>query len=111
MSTLSTHVLDTTHGRPAVEMAITLSGPGGTIASGKTNPDGRCPGLAAGDLKAGRYVFRFWVADYFRMLGVGLTEPPFLDVVPIEFGIAEGPGHYHVPLLVTPFGYSTYRGS
>ena len=110
MSTLSTHVLDTMHGRPASGMAVVLSGPDGEIARGATNADGRCPELAPPDLAPGRYSLRFSVADYFRALGVSLPDPPFLDEVTVDFGIAEV-GHYHVPLLVSPYAYSTYRGS
>ena len=111
MSTLSTHVLDTMHGRPAAGMAVMLDGPGGEIARGTTDPDGRCPGLAPAELAPGYYALRFAVADYFRGLGVTLAEPPFLDEVTVHFGIAGNGGHYHVPLLVSPYGYSTYRGS
>ncbi|HEX8239529.1 MAG TPA: hydroxyisourate hydrolase [Allosphingosinicella sp.] len=111
MSTLSTHVLDTMHGRPAAGMMVALSGPNGEIARGTTNDDGRCPGLTPADLPPGRYALSFSVADYFRGLGVALPDPPFLDRVSVDFGIAADGGHYHVPLLVSPFGYSTYRGS
>ena len=108
--TLSTHVLDTTHGRPAAGVALRLSTAAGEpLFSGVTNADGRCPGLPA--LEAGRYRLTFSVAAYFRGLGVTLPDPPFLDEVAIDFGIAADGGHYHVPLLVSPFGYSTYRGS
>lgn len=109
MTTLSTHVLDTMHGKPAAGLALVLTGPDGEIARGVTNADGRCPGLAPETLAPGRYALRFAVADYFRGLGVDLPDPPFLDAVTIDFGVAEG--HYHVPLLVSPFSYSTYRGS
>ncbi|HYJ29946.1 MAG TPA: hydroxyisourate hydrolase [Allosphingosinicella sp.] len=111
MSTLTTHVLDTSHGRPAASMALVLSGPDGEIARGTTNADGRCPELARDALAPGRYAIRFSVADYFRRLGVALPDPPFLDEVTVEFGVAPDGGHYHVPLLVSPFAYSTYRGS
>lgn len=111
MSTLSTHVLDTMHGRPAAGMKLVLSGPHGEIARGITNADGRCPGLVAGELVAGRYALTFAVAAYFRARGVALPDPPFLDEVGIDFGVAAEGGHYHVPLLVSPFAYSTYRGS
>ena len=110
MSTLSTHVLDTAHGQPAAGMALTLSDAGGAVLfSGHTNADGRCPGLPAPDV--GRYRLSFAVAEYYRGAGVSLPDPPFLDVVVIDFGVAAGGGHYHVPLLVAPYGYSTYRGS
>ena len=111
MTTLSTHVLDTMHGRPAAGMAVALSGPEGEIARGITNADGRCPELAQAGLAPGRYALSFAVADYFRAQGVDLPDPPFLDEVSVDFGIAAGGGHYHVPLLVSPFAYSTYRGS
>jgi 5-hydroxyisourate hydrolase len=109
MSTLSTHVLDTTHGRPAAEVSLALSDENGApLFAGMTNADGRCPGLP--DLVQGRYKLTFAVADYFLKAGVMLPEPPFLDVVTIDFGVS-GESHYHVPLLVSPYGYSTYRGS
>jgi 5-hydroxyisourate hydrolase len=111
MTSLSTHVLDTMHGRPAAGMKVTLSGPDGEIARGVTNADGRCPGLAQGSLAPGRYTLSFAVAEYFRGLGVDLADPPFLDDVAVDFGVAAEHGHYHVPLLVSPFAYSTYRGS
>ncbi len=111
MTTLSTHVLDTMHGRPAAGMALVLSGPDGEVARGTTNADGRCPDLVRAALAPGQYALRFAVADYFRSQGVGLPDPPFLDEVTVDFGIAAGGGHYHVPLLVSPYSYSTYRGS
>jgi len=111
MTSLSTHVLDTMHGRPAAGMEVALAGPDGEIGRATANADGRCPDLAQGALGPGRYTLRFSVADYFRTLGVALPDPPFLDVVSVDFGIAAGGGHYHVPLLVSPFAYSTYRGS
>ena len=111
MSTFSTHVLDTMHGRPAAGMALVLSGADGEISRGATNSDGRCPDLVRGELAPGRYEIRFSVADYFRGQGVALPDPPFLDEVTVAFGVAGDGGHYHVPLLVSPFAYSTYRGS
>lgn len=111
MSGLTTHVLDTAHGRPAAGMAVRLFRGGELIAQGTTNADGRCPGLVDGEAKPGRYRLEFAVAAYFRDGGVALPDPPFLDVVGIDFGIAEAGGHYHVPLLVSPYAYSTYRGS
>jgi len=111
MNTLSTHVLDTMHGRPASGLAVVLGGPDGELGRGKTNADGRCPELAPAGLAPGRYTLRFAVADYFRGLGVALADPPFLDEVAVAFGVAADGGHYHVPLLVSPYAYSTYRGS
>lgn len=108
--TLSTHVLDTAHGRPAAGVAVTLStAAGDEIWSGATDDDGRCPGMPG--IAAGGYRLTFAVAAYFRGAGVVLPDPPFIDRVAIDFGVAAGGGHYHVPLLVAPFGYSTYRGS
>jgi 5-hydroxyisourate hydrolase len=98
-------------GRPAAGLMVVLSGPQGEIARGATNADGRCPDLVQGALAPGRYTLRFAVADYFRGTGVTLPDPPFLDEVAVDFGIAAEGGHYHVPLLVSPFAYSTYRGS
>lgn len=110
MSTLSTHVLDTAHGCPAAGVVLRLTtSDGATLFSGMTNADGRCPDLTS--LETGRYRLEFHIADYFRTQGVSLPEPPFLDVVTIAFGLSEDVGHYHVPLLVSPYGYSTYRGS
>ncbi|TYC89202.1 hydroxyisourate hydrolase [Novosphingobium sp. BW1] len=110
MNTLSTHILDTAHGTPASGVAIELIAEGGSVLfTGTSNADGRCPDLP--QVPSGGYHLRFAVADYFREKGVHLPEPPFLDVVQIDFGIAETGAHYHVPLLVSPYGYSTYRGS
>jgi 5-hydroxyisourate hydrolase len=109
MSSLSTHVLDTTHGCPAEGVAVTLSTGGAALYTGTTDADGRCRDLPT--LAPGAYRLEFAVAGYFRARGVALADPPFLDVVPIDFGVAETGAHYHVPLLVSPFGYSTYRGS
>jgi len=109
MSSLSTHVLDTTHGCPAEGVELRLWATDGTLLfSGVTNADGRCPGLPA--IERGRYRLTFAIAAYFRGQGAALSDPPFLDVVAIDFGIADD-GHYHVPLLASPFSYSTYRGS
>ncbi len=108
---LSTHVLDTTHGRPAAGVGLSLMRGDEMIFRGSTDADGRCPALKGMGFPRGRYTLSFGVADYFRGLGVALPDPPFLDHVRIDFGIANEGAHYHVPLLVSPFGYSTYRGS
>jgi len=114
---LSTHVLDTHAGRPAVGMAVALYELAGeryyqlTIAV--TNGDGRTdqPLIGGRPLPTGRYELRFSVGDHFRSRGIEAGEPPFLDIVPLRFSIAEPEGHYHVPLLCSPWSYSTYRGS
>ncbi|CAN7362701.1 hydroxyisourate hydrolase [Phenylobacterium sp. LjRoot225] len=109
MSSLSTHVLDTTHGRPAEGVTLRLMADATVLFEGVTDADGRCRDLPA--LAPGRYRLEFAVAAYFRAKGVVLSDPPFLDSIPIHFGVAETGAHYHVPLLVSPYGYSTYRGS
>ena len=109
MTTLSTHVLDTMHGRPAAGMQLWLEDAAGeALFAGETNADGRCPGMP--ELAPGRYALTFAVAEYFAGEGVALPDPPFLGDVRIAFGVSDD-GHYHVPLLVSPFAYSTYRGS
>ena len=113
MSGLTTHVLDTMHGRPAAGVAVRLMREGQILVSTVTNADGRCdaPLLTGEALTAGTYRLEFDVGDYFRRLGVGLPAPAFLETVVIDFGVAENAANYHVPLLVSPFAYSTYRGS
>lgn len=113
MSGLTTHVLDTAHGRPAAGVALRLLRDGKLVAAATTNADGRCdqPLLLGGLMTEGRYRLEFDIGAYFRGLGVELPEPAFLDTVVIDFGVADPRAHYHVPLLVSPFGYSTYRGS
>lgn len=118
MGRLTTHVLDTAAGRPAVGLKVVLSrldGAPGVLASAKTNSDGRLdqPLLDGTAFAPGHYEIMFHVGDYFRANGVALAEPAFLDLVPLRFGIARGSedSHYHVPLLVSPYAYSTYRGS
>ena|SRR5438105_3031736 len=117
MGRLTTHVLDTTTGGPAAGMGIALYRLNGEAAellhSSRLNQDGRSvkPLLEGASMQAGRYRLVFEVAAYFEALGVALPEPPFLDRVPIDFGLADTASHYHVPLLVSPWAYSTYRGS
>ncbi len=112
---LTTHVLDTANGKPATGMAVDLLDlqSGELIITFLTNADGRAdaPLLTGGAMAAGKYELRFHVADYFAIAGTPLPEEPFLDVVPVVFGIADPGAHYHVPLLVSPWAYSTYRGS
>ena len=113
MSGLTTHVLDTAHGKPAAGVAVRLLRGDEVLVSTRTNADGRCdsPLLTGEAAKPGAYRLEFEVGAYYRALGVALPDPAFLEVVAIEFGIADAAAHYHVPLLVSPFGYSTYRGS
>lgn len=118
MGHLSTHVLDIMHGCPAAGMAVTLQRVDGeglrTISTLTLNGDGRNPGgplLDAAGMAVGRYRLVFEVGAYFRARGVVLPEPAFIDVVVLDFGIADAQGHYHVPLLASPWSYSTYRGS
>ncbi len=117
MGHLSTHVLDTANGCPAAGMRVTLQRLDGnaaqTLKTITLNPDGRGDGplLDATTMATGRYRLLFEVAPYFRARGTALADPPFIDTVPLDFGIADAAGHYHVPLLVSPWAYSTYRGS
>jgi 5-hydroxyisourate hydrolase len=115
MGRITTHVLDTAAGRPAAGLKVILTRLDGTpavVAEAVTNADGRCdkPLLDGAAFAAGRYEIMFHVGDYFRRSGVALPDPPFLDLVPLRFGVTED-AHYHVPLLVSPYAYSTYRGS
>jgi 5-hydroxyisourate hydrolase len=117
MGKLTTHVLDTANGCPAAGMAVRLyrfdaDGPK-WLRSLRLNGDGRADGpmLEGAALTAGRYRLVFEVAAYFRARGDKLPEPAFLDEVPLDFGIADDSSHYHVPLLASPWSYSTYRGS
>ena len=115
---LSTHVLDTMHGTPAGGMAVTLYTTQGSVAtlvrqfvlnSEGRNPDG--PLYDNNSLCVGTYRLVFDVAGYFKARGVSLPEPNFLNQVSLDFGVAHTDQHYHVPLLVSPWSYSTYRGS
>ncbi|WP_421701726.1 hydroxyisourate hydrolase [Aliiroseovarius sp.] len=113
---LTTHVLDTARGCPAEGIKILLYRVSGNshrkIAEAVTNADGRTdvPILPEGDFKPGTYELIFFAGDYLRATGQAGAEPLFLDQVPIRFGMSED-DHYHVPLLLSPYGYSTYRGS
>lgn len=114
---LTTHVLDTARGCPAEGIKIALYRVSGNshrkIAETQTNADGRTdsPILPAEAFKTGTYELIFFCGDYLRAAGLALEDPLFLDQIPIRFGIADGQSHYHVPLLLSPFGFSTYRGS
>lgn len=114
MGRLTTHVLDTATGRPAEGMTITLrSGDGTEIKTVVTNADGRVdsPLLIGADLIVGTYELLFHVGEYLDRTSPGLAEPKFLDLIPLRFGVSDATAHYHVPLLLSPYGYSTYRGS
>jgi 5-hydroxyisourate hydrolase len=118
MGKLTTHVLDTAHGRPAAGMRLSLlrlaaDGSATPLKSLALDTDGRAgaPLLEGEALQRGRYRLVFGVADYFRGCGLVLPEPPFLDTVPVDFGVADANAHYHVPLLVSPWSCATYRGS
>ena len=117
MARLSTHVLDTSRGMPAagvrVEVHLLENDGRRPVAVATTNADGRTdsPLVSGESLEVGVYELTFHAGDYFRKAGVALTDPPFLDDVVIRVGIAEPAGSYHVPLLLAPYGYSSYRGS
>jgi len=113
MARISTHVLDTSRGEPARELAIDLHVCGKLLKSAVTNMEGRTdePLLSGHHLEPGVYELTFHAGDYFRRAGVELSDPPFLNDVVIRFGVADPAGNYHVPLLLSPYGYSTYRGS
>ena len=113
---LTTHVLDTATGKPAAGLGIALYSVSGNshrkVKTVTTNADGRCdaPLLAGSEFTTGQYELVFFAGDYLRQQGAALPDPLFLDQIPIRFGMAEET-HYHVPLLLSPYGYSTYRGS
>jgi 5-hydroxyisourate hydrolase len=116
MARISTHVLDTSRGQPARNVVIDLHFCGeerGHVKTAMTNADGRTdePMLSGDELPTGIYELTFHAGDYFRGLGIALTELPFLDDIVIRFGVCDPAGSYHVPLLLSPYGYSTYRGS
>jgi len=118
MSGLTTHILDTAAGRPAAGVKVKLfrlhdEHDSQFVRDIVTNSDGRGDTalLDAGDMAIGTYELRFYIGDYFAARRVELADPAFLDIVPIRFAIADPAAHYHIPLLVTPWSYSTYRGS
>jgi 5-hydroxyisourate hydrolase len=117
MGKLTTHVLNTAHGKPAAGVRITLhrglDGRYALVKDAVTNADGRCdaPLLEGAAFAAGRYRLVFAAGEYFARCGAALAEPPFVDEVVVDFGVADAAAHYHVPLLVSPWSWSTYRGS
>ena len=117
MARVSTHILDTSRGTPAggvnVELHLLLHGERQRLATAVTNEDGRTavPLLTADRIEPGTYELTFHAGAYFRRVNAPLTEPAFLDIILIRFGVSDPQGHYHVPLLLSPYGYSTYRGS
>ncbi len=118
MAGLTTHVLDTTSGRPAAGVEIELyeisaDGRRALVAQARTNADGRtdAPLVSAAHARVGRFELVFRIGAYFAAKSAALADPPFLDEVPIRFAIADPAAHYHVPLVATPWSYSTYRGS
>ena len=116
MGQLTTHILDTAQGKPAGNVRIELFAMDGhpvKLFEARTNRDGRCdaPLLAGDAFRPGRYQLVFHVGEYFLAQGLPVADPPFIDQVPLAFGVADAQAHYHVPLLVSPWSYSTYRGS
>lgn len=117
MTGVTTHILDLTHGRPASNVIIQLSrlqGQGFEILKRTiTNEDGRVnePLLSGAEMKVGEYEILYNIGEYFRKEGLNLPEPAFIDKVSIRFGISDCQSHYHVPLLISPWGYQVYRGS
>ena len=117
MGRLTTHILDAAHGCPGSDIRVVLYRVNGEclekLAETTTNSDGRCdaPLLQGEDYRSGVYQLQFSAGAYFRIKGVALSDPPFLDEVVLRFGIDASQDHYHVPLLISPYSYSTYRGS
>jgi 5-hydroxyisourate hydrolase len=113
MGRLTTHVLDLASGKPAKGLRIELWQGKTFLKDVTTNSDGRIDGPILEDsaFREGTYELRFHAGDYLKAAGHALPDPPFLDVIPIAFGISDRGAHTHVPLLLSPFGYSTYRGS
>jgi 5-hydroxyisourate hydrolase len=115
MSGLTTHILDQAAGKPAAGVVVRVSRREGEalsrIAELRTDADGRARLIAGEDLAVGAYRLEFAIGDHFEASGLPVSEPPFLDVVVIDFAVSNTEQHWHVPLLVSPYGYSTYRGS
>ncbi len=117
MGKLTTHVLDTASGVPGqdikIELFSILNGQRSLLKTTRTNTDGRCdePLVEGSDLSIGTYELVFHAGDYFAGTGQSFPEPRFLDEIVLRFGISNAEDHYHVPLLVSPYSYSTYRGS
>ena len=116
MGKLTTHILDTAAGRPAADVVIELHRVDlarELLVTARSNSDGRCDGplLEGSAMQRGEYELTFQIGDYFRRIGMKLPDPPFLGAVVIRFAVADPGEHYHVPLLVSPWSYSTYRGS
>lgn len=115
MSGLTTHILDQASGKPAADVGVRVSRRQGEevlwLADFRTDADGRARLVAGENLAIGGYRLEFAIGDHFRASGLAVTDPPFLDVVVIDFAVSNLDQHWHVPLLVSPYGYSTYRGS
>ena len=115
MSGLTTHILDQAAGRPAAGVAVRVSRREGqalsSVAELRTDADGRARLIDGADLTIGGYRLEFAIGEHFKSSGLPVSDPPFLDVVVIDFAVSNTEQHWHVPLLVSPYGYSTYRGS
>lgn len=115
MSGLTTHILDQAAGKPAAGVALRVSRRAGEdlklVAELRTDADGRALLIAGEDLTVGGYRLEFAIGEHFKASGLPVSDPPFLDVVVIDFAVSNTHQHWHVPLLVSPYGYSTYRGS
>lgn len=115
MSGLTTHILDQASGKPAADVVVRVSRREGDavrmLAEFRTDADGRARLVAGEALEIGGYRLEFAIGDYFNASGLAITDPPFLDVVVIDFAVSSLEQHWHVPLLASPYGYSTYRGS
>jgi 5-hydroxyisourate hydrolase len=115
MSGLTTHILDQAAGKPAANVGVRVSRRDGdqeqALAELRTDADGRARLVAGEDLQIGRYRLEFAIGEHFKASGAPVSDPPFLDIVVIDFSVSNLEQHWHVPLLVSPYGYSTYRGS